>query len=108
MENNKTCWLPLGSIVLIKGGLQKLMIIARALNVKNGGKEYFFDYGAVPYPQGLVNDQMAYFNHDGIAQVIHEGYRCPEDDNMVRIIRDYLDTHPNILRGDAQNWNNCV
>ena len=106
MENIK--FLSLGSIVLLKGGLQKLLIIARALNVKNGGKEYFFDYGAVPYPQGLVNDQMAYFNHDGIAQVIHEGYRCPEDDNMVRIIQDYLAAHPDLLRGDAANWNTGV
>ena len=61
-----TEFLPLGSIVLLKGGIQKILIISRALKVRNGNEEYFFDYGGVTYPEGLVGDQMAYFNADKI------------------------------------------
>lgn len=68
-----TEFLPLGSIVLLKGGMQKILIIARALKVRNGNEEYFFDYGGVTYPEGLVGDQMAYFNADKINEVVFEG-----------------------------------
>ena len=98
-------YLPLGSIVLLKGGVQKVLIIARAINVRNGGKEFFFDYGGVPYPEGLVSDQMAYFNADKINKVVFEGYSDVEDDNMVDTIRNYLSENPNLLRGDPASWN---
>jgi hypothetical protein len=97
--------LPLGSIVLLKGGIQKLLIIARALNVKNGDKEFFFDYGAVAYPEGLVGDQMAYFNQENISKVVFEGYRDDEDQVFSQRIQDYIESHPDIQKGTASNWN---
>lgn len=45
--------LSLGSIVHLKGGMQKILIISRALKVKKGNEEFFFDYGGVPYPEGF-------------------------------------------------------
>lgn len=98
-------YLPLGSIVLLKGGLQKILIISRALNVKNGGKEYFFDYGGVAYPEGLVGDEMAYFNADKINKVIFEGYSDVEDENIIDTINTYLKENPNIVKGDPGSWN---
>ena len=41
--NEKNLLLPLGSIVLLEGGAQKLLIIARGLNVINAGRTFFFD-----------------------------------------------------------------
>lgn len=99
-----TEYIPLGSIVLLKGGLQKLLIIARALNVRKGEKEYFFDYGAVAYPEGLVGDQMAYFNHDQLAKVVFEGLKDEDDAVVVRNIYDYLDSHPGLERGSIEVW----
>ena len=46
----KINYIPLGSIVLLSGGTQKVMIISRGLNVQNGGRVLFFDYAGVPYP----------------------------------------------------------
>lgn len=103
---NTTNYLPLGSVVLLNGATKKLMIIARALNVKNDGKTYFFDYGAVAYPEGLTGDQMAYFNHDNISKVIFNGYHDVEDENMVETIQRYLENTPNMLRGNAETWKN--
>lgn len=97
--------LPLGSVVLLEGGIQKLLIIARALNVKNGNKELFFDYGAVAYPEGLIGDQMAYFNQENISKVVFEGYHDDDDAVFSQRIRDYLASHSDIQKGSASDWN---
>ena len=36
---NAIDYLPLGSVAQLKGGIQKLLVIARALNVNNEGKQ---------------------------------------------------------------------
>lgn len=98
-------YVPLGSIVLLKGGSQKLLVISRALNVKNGEKTFFFDYGGVPYPDGLISDKMAYFNHENISKVVFEGYKDIDNENMVENINRYLEANPNVVRGNVSNWN---
>lgn len=99
-----TEYLPLGSIVLLKDGVQKVLIISRALNVRNGEQEFFFDYGGVPYPEGLVSDKMAYFNHESISRVVFTGYSDDDNLNMVDNINRYLESNPNIVRGNPANW----
>lgn len=98
-------FLPLGSIVLLKGGTRKVMIIARGLNVKKSDDTYFFDYGGVLYPEGLTGDQMVYFDHDGIVKVYFHGYSDDEDDVIVTSLNEYVDNHPNINRADPLTWN---
>ena len=97
-------YLPLGSIVLLEGGVQKAIIIGRGLNVRNGDKEYFFDYAAVPYPLGVVSDQAAYFNADQITKVVFKGYSDVDDENAVANINRYLKEHPDLVKGNAENW----
>lgn len=97
-------YVPLGSVVLLKDTTQKLMIIARAINVKSGDDTVFFDYGAVLYPDGLTSDHMAYFNHDGINKVVFEGFNDVENQNVVDTINNYLNANPNIKRGDPTTW----
>ena len=89
---------PLGSVVLLKGGLQRMMIVARGLNVENEGETYFFDYGAVPYPDGLTGDQMAYFDHSAIARVFFEGYRDDDNEIMVDRLNQYINDNPGLKR----------
>jgi hypothetical protein len=97
-------YVPLGSVVLLKDTTQKLLVIARAINVKNGDKTYFFDYGGVLYPDGLTGDRMAYFNHDGINKVVFEGFDDVENQNVVDTINNYLEANPNVNRGDPTTW----
>ena len=97
-------YLPLGSIVLLKGGLQKLMIISRAVNVQNNDMIYFFDYAAVAYPDGLISDQLAYFNMEMISRVVFRGYSDIDDDNAVDNINMYIKDHPEIIKGSAEDW----
>ena len=97
-------YVPLGSVVLIKDVNQKLMIIARAINVKNGDKNVYFDYGAVLYPDGLTGDRMAYFNHDAISKVVFEGCNDAENQNVVDTINRFKADNPNLVMGDPKNW----
>ncbi len=97
-------YVALGSVVLLKGGTQKIVVIARGLNVKNGEKVFFFDYGGVPYPNGLTGDQIAYFNQDSISRVVFEGYRDVDDENVVENINRYLEGNPDVERGNPSTW----
>ena len=96
--------LPLGSIVLLEGGAQKLLIIARGLNVINAGRTFFFDYGAVPYPDGVQGDRMAYFQRESISKIVFEGYRDVDDENLTEAIERYIRENPDLLRGDPKTW----
>ncbi len=92
---------PLGSVVLLDGGIQKLLITSRGLIVNQDGEEVFYDYAGVPYPDGLVSDTIAYFNHDGIVKVVFEGYHDDDDEVIVNNINRFLENNPDIKR--AQN-----
>ena len=101
----KIDYVPLGSVVYLKGGVKKLLIVARAIKVANGGKQYFFDYGGVLYPEGITGDRMAYFNHDDINSVFFRG--CDDDENkgMTEAINQYVEKNPDLLRGSLESWN---
>ncbi|QTE67092.1 DUF4176 domain-containing protein [Clostridiales bacterium] len=97
-------YLPLGSVVLLNGGSQKLIIIGRALSVTRGGKEFYFDYGGVLHPQGLINNEMAYFNHDDIHTVYFTGYNDEGTRDLTEVINDYVESHPDLNRCTIEEW----
>ncbi len=97
-------YLPLGSIVYLNDGMKKLLIVGRGLMLKNGDKEYFFDYGGVLFPEGLQGDELAYFQHSSVKKVVFEGFRDDDDEAAVDKINLFLSNHPEVLRGDAENW----
>ena len=72
--NEKFDFLPLGSIVVVSGGIKKFVIVARALQVNINGCKQFFDYAACPYPEGMNGDRLMYFQHTDISRVVFEGY----------------------------------
>ena len=100
MENKKL--LPLGSVVYLKEGNKKVVIIARGLVAKNGDGYIYFDYGGVPYPEGLVDEKMAYFQHDAVTKVVFEGYTDLDDEATVEKINLFVEKHPDIPRGDVE------
>lgn len=78
MTEEKT-FLPLGSIVIIKGALKKLMIVNRA----NVVADKYFDYGAILYPEGMIDENLAYFNQEDILKVVSKAYSDDDDELMV-------------------------
>ena len=75
--------LPLGSVVILKGNVKKMMIIARLIALPVKGQVYRFDYGACLYPEGMVGDSLNYFNQEDIFKVVQEGYT--DDDNEIML-----------------------
>ena len=79
--NEKFDFLPLGSIVVVSGGIKKFVIVARALQVNINGCKQFFGYAACPYPEGMNGDRLMYFQHTDISRVVFEGY--VDDDEIM-------------------------
>ena len=76
-------FLPLGSIVVVRGNTKKMMVIARGLALKQEGEFKYFDYGGCLYPEGMLGDAVIYFNHNAIQRVVSEGYT--DDDNALHL-----------------------
>ena len=70
--------LPIGSVVLLKGGLRKLVIIG-VKPVRPEKPENVYDYLGVLYPEGYLGGNSCFlFNHSDINDIIHLGYDNPE------------------------------
>lgn len=100
----KVDFLPLGSVVRVKNGLKKIMIIARGLATKIDNQIQFFDYGACLYPEGLTGDNIIYFNHKDIESVFMSGYSDEDDEKVVNNIKDFM-AKSNIKKGDPYDLN---
>lgn len=73
-DKSRIDYLPLGSVVILKGGVQKIVIISRGLVTAATEPAGFFDYGGCVYPQGIIGDHILYFNHKDIVKVVFSGY----------------------------------
>lgn len=82
MVDNLNDLLPIGSVVLLKNGKRKLMIIGiKPIDVTNN---ITHDYLAVPYPEGFIDDRLTFFiEHSKIEQVIARGYENEERESFI-------------------------
>lgn len=70
--------LPIGSVVLLKGGSKRIMICSRIQ--AREGEQVIYDYSACYYPEGIIHpDQMFFFNHDAIEMVYFLGFQDKEE-----------------------------
>lgn len=66
-------FLPIGSIVLLKGASRFAMIIGYLVKDINNNEK---DYMGVPYPEGIVSeDSVVTFNNSDIEKVQYEGFK---------------------------------
>ena len=73
--------LPIGSVVLLKNGEKRLMIIGVIQTNPADGKQY--DYLACLYPEGFVGPEYTYlFNSEDIQQIDAEGFADDEHHNF--------------------------
>jgi len=81
MEADK--YLPIGTVVLLKGAEKKAMITSYLVR-NNRVKEDIFDYGGVPYPEGVINSNaIIMFDHSQISKVVFKGLEDDEEKNFV-------------------------
>lgn len=72
--------LPLGSVVQLKNGERKLMIISRASLYNYRGTIGYFDYAGCLHPVGQNGQQTFFFNKEDIEEVYYEGYIDEEEE----------------------------
>lgn len=78
-------YLPIGSVVTLKGGTKNIMIYGRRQLSADTGKLY--DYVACFYPEGNISENYTFlFDHAQIEKVIFEGYSDEENENFVHNI----------------------
>lgn len=78
--------LPVGSVVLLKGGSKKTIIMG-IMQIKQGEPDKVYDYIGVPYPEGYLGGKSSYlFNNSDILDVIFKGYHNSERDGMLKAI----------------------
>jgi len=71
-------FLPIGTVVLLKGATKRVMISGFCAVEKNGGDKVW-DYSGCMYPEGFLDSSTTcLFNHDMIQEVCHLG--LAEDD----------------------------
>lgn len=94
-------FLPIGTVVLLKGGQRKLMVtsycpVPKGEVFNKDGKVAqepgkFFDYGACVYPEGIVNsNQVFLFNHDQIEKIFYMGYESEESKKFDEILKEEI------------------
>ena len=87
MENIEEL-LPIGSVVKKKKGKKKIMIIG--VKQTNLVTNTVYDYLAIPYPEGFVNqDCMFFVNHEAIEEVYFRGYENEERAEFIKKLADY-------------------
>lgn len=100
MENNER-FLPIGTVVMLKGGKKRVMISGFAsVGAEDNNKMY--DYSGCIYPEGfLSSNQVCLFNHDQIDKIYHKGL---VDDEEIKF-KEQLNKVMDALKKSINNKN---
>lgn len=81
--------LPIGSVVLLKGGQKRLMIVGRIQTDVATGTTY--DYSGCYYPEGMINSKELFmFNNDNIQKLFFIGFQDEEEIEFRKVINQHL------------------
>lgn len=90
--------LPIGSIVYLKNGSRKIMILNRGAFLEKAGEKTIFDYSGCIYPIGLDAEQIFYFNEENVDKVIFEGFKDEEEDRYQELYQQWLIDNEGVLK----------
>ncbi|HEL2072788.1 TPA: DUF4176 domain-containing protein [Streptococcus suis] len=83
--------LPVGSVVYLAEGNQKMVVLNRGAVVEQRGEEVVFDYCLGIYPEGLNPEQVYYCNSEDIDEVVFEGYSDDDENRFIDLYLKWLD-----------------
>lgn len=93
--------LPIGSIVYLSEGNQKMMILNRGAVVEQIGEKVIFDYTGSLYPNGLDPEQVYYFNDEDIDEVVFEGYKDEEEERFIELYNKWKEKNSDLKKGSS-------
>lgn len=92
----KERFLPIGTVVLLKGAKKELMITCYCIfptgkQIKDGKEiipeQKMFEYGGCPYPEGILDSNTVNaFNHDQIEKIIFMGYESDQQKELSKVL----------------------
>ena len=86
--------LPIGSIVRLIDGEDKLMIINRVPLFNNNGTLGYFEYSGCLYPYGQTGQNVYFFNKENIKELIFEGYRDEDEESFCKKYYEKIEKIP--------------
>ena len=95
LDTNKD-WLPLGSVVSIKGGDRLVMVIG--FMAIDGNTKAVWDYVCCPYPEGKRSAEDLFINRESVDEVFQLGLRDAEG----LAFEEYLESLEEDLKNQAK------
>lgn len=81
--------LPLGSIVYLKEGTVKIVIVGRGTVIEDDQGEFYTDYLGFVYPSGFEPDDGIFFNKEDIDKVLFKGYVDDDEERFLEIYAEW-------------------
>lgn len=83
-------YLPIGTVVMLKGGKKRAMITGFC-SIAGEDKTKVFDYSGCLYPEGFISsNQTLLFNHDQIDKIYHFGLSDEEEKNFKQKLNEII------------------
>ncbi len=82
--------LELGSIIYLKDGVEKVMILNRGSIIEENGERLIYDYAGCLYPVGLVVESILHFNEENIDKVVFRGYHDEAEDRFQELYKEWM------------------
>ena len=108
----KEKFLPIGTVVLLKGVKKEVMITSYCIFPNNteikDGKEVkpmkkMYEYGGCIYPEGILDSNMVCaFDHQQIEKVCHLGYETEAQKELSKILNGGYEIYKNKFENEAE------
>ena len=83
-------YLPIGTVVLLKGATKRVMITGFASMSPETG-EKVFDYSGCTYPEGFMNyNEVCVFDHNQIEKVFFKGFVDEEETRFKNMLNEQV------------------
>lgn len=90
--------LPVGSIVYLAEGNQKMIVLNRGAIVEQDSEQVFFDYCLGIYPEGLNPEEVFYCQSEDIDEVLFKGYVDDEELRFVNLYTKWKNEHSSKMK----------
>ena len=96
-------YLPIGTVVLLKGGIKRLMITGFCVSTEEK-KDEIWDYVGCLYPEGVLSTGTnCVFDHNQISKIIYMGLIDEEEKNFKKLLVESVEKSKSQLNDNNQN-----
>lgn len=83
-------YLPIGTVVLLKGATKRIMITGFASQSPDTG-DRIFDYSGCIYPEGFYNyNEVCVFDHNQIEKIFYRGLEDEENAKFHEVLKEQV------------------